>query len=265
MKISLLQMDVCYKNKKQNINKLRRMLESATEIGEMVLLPELFSTGYVFSDPSEIHALAEVIVGGYTLSELQALASEFDTLLVAGIAEKMGDGYFNSVVVVSSSGLRTSYRKISQTNMDKQYFSRGHDLAIFSLAGITFGVVICFDIWFPEIVREYAKRGVDVLLHPANFGGSQSHVIARARAIENNLWVATCNRIGNEKIVGMDANYCGGSRVIDGLGNIISSVEQQETLISCEIHVDTEKSKTVIGVELADEIFQINSCIGTKG
>jgi len=258
MKITLLQMDVCYKNKDKNINKLRSMLGSAGDVGDMVLLPELFSTGYVFSDPSEIHELSEVIVGGHTLNELQALASEFDTTLVAGIAEKMDDVYFNSVVVVSSKGLQTCYRKISQTNIDKKYFARGHDLAIFSLAGITFGVVTCFDIWFPEIVREYAKRGVDVLLHPANFGGPQSHIIAQARAIENNFWVATCNRIGNEKITSMEASYCGGSRVIDGVGNIVAAVEQQETLITCEISVDTEKAKTVIGVELADEILKIN-------
>ncbi len=261
MKITLLQMDVCYKNKQKNINKLRRMLGAATEIGDMVLLPEMFLTGYLFNDPYEIHELSEVISDSDTMTELQRLASEFDTLLVAGIAEKVGDTYFNSTIVVSSGGLQTHYRKISQTNIDKRYFSRGHDLAIFSLAGITFGVVICFDIWFPEIVREYTKRGVDVLLHPANFGGRQSHVIARARAIENNVWVATCNRIGNEKITDMEVSYCGGSRVIDGVGNIIGAVEQQETLITCDIAIGTPKAKTVIGVELADEIFKINTCL----
>ncbi|TMO45456.1 carbon-nitrogen hydrolase family protein, partial [Pseudoalteromonas ruthenica] len=80
--------------------------------------------------------------------------------------------------------------------------------------GIRLGVVICFDLWFPEIVREYVSQEVDILLHPANFGGEQSFHIARARAIENGLYVVTCNRIGEENIRGINGYYCGKSQVI---------------------------------------------------
>ena len=82
MKISLIQMDVCYKNKAENLERLRHFLRSADDLGDLVLLPELFTTGYLFETPTEIHALSETTTDGATVKALQALATEYNLSLI---------------------------------------------------------------------------------------------------------------------------------------------------------------------------------------
>ena len=177
---------------------------------------------------------------------------------VTGTPKQDGDRYFNACVVISPTGVEHVYRKISQTNIDKQYFERGDHLVSFKHKGVTFGLAICFDIWFPEIIREYARRGVDVLLHPANFGGEQSLHIARARAIENAMYVVTCNRIGRELVNGIDGDYCGQSRVIDPKGNVLFSAGSASSLKTMDINLQENPNKAVIGVGLVNEISDIS-------
>ena len=125
-----------------------------------MLLPELFSTGYIFNHPDEIHELSESFDQSETIQSLSRLAQKHNTLIVAGIAESHNKRFYNSVAVIDGDGLLTSYRKISQTRIDKKYFSRGISPVMFKHKGVTFGVAICFDLWFPEIIREYAKAGL---------------------------------------------------------------------------------------------------------
>lgn len=257
MKISVAQLRVSYKDKQKNLQNLRQLLQKASVVGDLVLLPELFSTGYLFAEADEIVQLGEPVDNSSTLQALQLMAAEFNTILVAGFAEKQGADLYNSVAVVSASEVMGVYRKISSTNIDKRYFKRGQDLLVFEHQGIRFGILICFDLWFPEIVREYVRQEVDVLLHPANFGGEQSLHIARARAIENGLYVVTCNRIGEENIQGIKGYYCGRSQIIDPAGNGLMSLGANEELRSLDINIDHKTARTVLGVDLETEVEAI--------
>ncbi|WP_252178235.1 carbon-nitrogen hydrolase family protein [Endozoicomonas sp. 4G] len=259
MKISVAQLRVSYKNKQDNLQNLRQLLQQTSSVGDLVLLPELFSTGYLFAEAEEIFQLGEPVDNSSTLQALQLMAAEFNTILVAGFAEKQGANLYNSVAVVSASEVMGVYRKISSTNIDKRYFKRGQDLLVFEHQGVRFGVVICFDLWFPEIVREYVRQKVDVLLHPANFGGEQSLHIARARAIENGLYVATCNRIGEENIQGIQGFYCGKSQVIDPAGNSLMSLGASEELKSLDMNINHKTVRTVLGVALESEVEVIST------
>jgi len=261
MKISLAQLDVCYKNKVENIRQLRHLLATSSDLGEIILLPELFSTGYIFDTSQEIHELSETITDSTIIADLQIIATEYKITIVAGIAEKDKDQYFNSVVIVNETGVQATYRKIAQTNIDKRYFSRGNNLVTVCQSGVTFGILICFDIWFPELVRAYVNRGVDVLLHPANFGGQQSFIVANSRAIENNIMIATCNRIGSEQAMGIEATYCGGSQLVDGSGNLIVKAGSSKTLETVEFPVNASSERAVLGVNLNDEISEINALL----
>lgn len=263
MKITTVQMDVNYKNKTENIATVRKLLNEADSLGEVVLLPELFSTGYLFNDPSEIHALSESLDDSQTLRDLQAIATLYDVLIVAGIAEKAGDCFYNTAVLVDKYGLKDKYRKIALTNVDKQYFSRGRDIVTFEHLGVTFGLAICFDLWFPEIIRQYTEKGVDVLLHPANFGGEQSLYIARARAIENSMFVFTCNRIGREETNVISGSYCGKSQAISPVGVPLMLCGSGTEVQTLTIDIDAGKDKKVIGVNLLEEMTEItNEIIG---
>lgn len=256
MKITIIQSDVIHKNRSANFDKLSETLSEVEEVGDIVLLPELFATGYIFDTADEIHALSENYNRSPSIDKLSLLAQQYNTVMVAGIAEQDGNEFFNTVAVVSGSGLICKYRKISQTNVDRQYFSRGNYPITFEHKGFTFAVAICFDIWFPEIIRHYINDGVDVLLHPANFGGEQSLQISTACAIENNIYIATCNRVGQE--VGKDfvATYCGSSQVCNPNGEHIlklNSVENVQTINISKL----SGVKKVIGVNLNDEIKNI--------
>lgn len=261
MKISIAQINVIHKNKAENLKQISKLLAEADTIGDIVLLPELFTTGYIFESPKEIHKLAERYDNSKTIKHLSQLSKKYNTVIVAGIAERDNDKYFNSVAVVNESGLHTQYRKISQTNIDKQYFSRGHQLITFTHKDVTFGIAICFDIWFPEIVRNYAKQGVDILLHPANFGGKQSLLISRACAIQNSIYVVTCNRTGADITKTMTGDYCGASQICSPSGNCITLLGDETTLTTTEINIDHTQPKKIIGVTLNEEISHISNLL----
>jgi len=261
MKISIIQTDVSYKNKHENINRVTDLLATAKSIGDVVLLPELFSTGYIFNEASEIHGLSEKYADSETIESLRLLAKKFNTLIVAGVAESTGDEYFNTVAVVDENGLKAKYRKISQTNIDRQYFSRGQELITFEHQGIKFGIAICFDLWFPEIIRKYSKLGVDVLLHPSNFGGEQSLQISRARAIENSMYVVTCNRVGSDITKALTGKYRGCSQICSPSGHYLLRLGDEHTLATVEIDVDVAAPKQVIEVALDEERSVISNLL----
>lgn len=255
---TIVQLKVDYKNKHKNIAAVDKILADSTDVGDITLLPEMFSTGYIFDSAEEIHNLSEDFSNSVTISHLTEMAKTYQTMFVAGIAEKEGDQYYNSVAVVDENGLRYKYRKISQNRIDKQYFSRGEDLLIFEHNGLKLGVVICFDIWFPELMRKY--EGVDVILHPANFGGQQSFAIAQARALESGLHILTCNRVGEDITSEFTAHYCGGSRVYNPKGEEIlrlDDTQSSETVVIEDLSIAPQYN----GISLQDEINKIRNIL----
>ncbi|WP_086967822.1 carbon-nitrogen hydrolase family protein [Vibrio coralliirubri] len=256
--ITLIQLEVEYKNKQKNIDSVSDLLEAESSVGDITLLPELFTTGYIFNEAEEIHELAEDFADSSTIDSLSQLAAKHHTLILAGIAEKDGGQYYNSVVVVDASGLRHKYRKISQTKFDKQYFSRGEERLTFEYKGLKFGVAICFDIWFPEIMRGY--QSVDVILHPANFGGHHSFAIAQARALEEGCHVVTCNRVGQDVVDAFTATYCGGSRVYSPKGELMTQLNEKQSIETVSIQ-DLSIAPQYNGIDVEDEMQQITALL----
>ncbi|MEZ8358379.1 carbon-nitrogen hydrolase family protein [Vibrio splendidus] len=256
--ITLIQLEVEYKNKQKNIESVSDLLEAESTVGDVTLLPELFTTGYIFNDAEEIHELAEDFNDSSTIDSLTQMAAKHHTLIVAGIAEKDSGQYYNSVVVVDGSGLLHKYRKVSQTKFDKQYFSRGCELLTFELKGLKFGVAICFDIWFPEIMRAY--QSVDVILHPANFGGHHSFAIAQARALEEGCHVVTCNRVGQDVVDAFTATYCGSSRTYSPKGDLMLQLNDKQSVETVSIQ-DPSIAPQYNGIDVENEIQQITALL----
>ncbi|MEZ9184900.1 carbon-nitrogen hydrolase family protein [Vibrio splendidus] len=256
--VTLVQLEVEYKNKQKNLSRVSELLEAETSVGDITLLPELFTTGYIFNDAEEIHELAEDFNDSTTIDSLTQMAAKHHTLIVAGIAERDSGQYYNSVVVVDGSGLRHKYRKISQTKFDKQYFSRGCELLTFEHKGLKFGVAICFDIWFSEIMRAY--QSVDVILHPANFGGHHSFAIAQARALEEGCHVVTCNRVGQDVVDAFAATYCGSSRTYSPKGDLMLQLNDKQSVETVSIQ-DLSIAPQYNGIDFEDEIQQITALL----
>ncbi len=262
MYITINQINIKHNDTKKNIQNALRIIESEKPAaGTLFLFPELFTSGYLFDDEKDIHTLSEEYSSGNSIATLNEAARDYGITIVAGIAEKSANQYFNTAAIIDSNGLRHLYRKITQTKIDRQYFNRGGQLTTFEYQGVTFGITICFDIWFPEIIRKYTEQNIDVLLHLANFGGEQSLHIARARAIENNIHVITCNRVGAESTKEIQGTYCGKSQVISPTGEVLVSLGSEEEVVTVELDIEAGRRKKVIGVDLLDEIQAINNAL----
>ena len=127
--------------------------------------------------------------------------------------------------------------------------------------GLTIGLAICFDLWFPEVIRRYTEKNTDVLLHLANFGGEQTLLMAQARAMENSLFICTCNRVGTENTKTINGFYRGNSQVVAPLGQTIFRAGQQAEVHTVELNVNQEPAKQFSGISLQKELSTIRKLL----
>ena len=153
-----------------NRTNCRTAVESAARDGaQIVVLPELASSGYVFADRDELSSAAETRDGA-TIAEWADLASAFGLTIVGGFPEAAGDAIYNSAALVDGSGLRAVYRKAHLWDTENRVFDRGDDLPIVvDTEHGRVGVMICYDVEFPEWVRAVALSGADLLCAPVNW------------------------------------------------------------------------------------------------
>ncbi|MFQ5912374.1 MAG: nitrilase-related carbon-nitrogen hydrolase [Nitrospinota bacterium] len=190
---------------------------------ELIVLPELFNTGYQFVSEGEVRELAEPIPGGETCGALMDLAHERRTHIVAGLAECDGDVSFNSSVLVGPEGYLGRYRKLHLFSEEKRWFQPGGEPPpVFDVRDVKLGLMICFDWIFPETARMLALQGADILCHPANLIYTLCHQAMVVRCIENRVFAVTCNRTGQDaRKPGETLTYTGGSQVVDPQGRIL--------------------------------------------
>ena len=252
MRITLVQTDVVHGDPGANLTFLEEGLPE--DPGDLVVLPELATAGYVFDDRSQVEALAETLAQSSSVTRLTGIAKQFRTKIVMGLPERDGELLYNTVVVVGPEGLCGRYRKCFLSSLDQRYYARGGRIEIVEVAGFRVGLMICLDIWFPELAREYIRAGVDLFVHCGNFGAPESLAIARARAIEGNTPVVTCNRVGTEPYGGVDAFYRGQSQVIDDQGARIHRCGSQSEVVTVELDLLPRTPKRLFGVDLFGEI-----------
>ncbi len=193
---------------------------------DLLVLPELFATGYTFVSKQETAELAER-TPGETSTFLENIAKKIDGVVVGGFIEKDGNKLFNSAMMVDSSGIKTIYRKIHLFNKEKLWFVQGDlPFSVIKLVekkGVKVGIMICFDWIFPEAARTLALRGADIIAHPANLVLPYCQNAMITRSISNRVFSITCNRIGNEVRSGKhgedDFLFTGGSQILDQKGH----------------------------------------------
>jgi 5-aminopentanamidase len=193
---------------------------AASAGAEIVVLPELSASGYVFRDMDEAAALAEP-ADGPTAAGWAAFARRQGVTIVGGICESGADGLlYNTALVVDAGGVRAAYRKAHLWDAEKLVFTPGDEPPpVIETAGTSLAVMICYDLEFPEWARLPALAGACLLCVPANWpalprpdGERPMEVIrAQAAASTNRMFVAVCDRAGAER--GVD--WVGGSVIID--------------------------------------------------
>ncbi|MEU8527922.1 MULTISPECIES: nitrilase-related carbon-nitrogen hydrolase [Streptomyces] len=199
-----------------------RAIEAAAAAGVKVLvLPELANTGYVFRDAAHAAELAEPVDGPTVTAWVEA-AARHDLILVAGFCERDENGVVrNSAVLIDPAGVRALYRKAHLFGaVEKAVFVPGDERPpVVDTAVGRIGVMVCYDVEFPEWVRDVALRGADLLCAPVNWplfprpeGERAAEVVrVQADAAVNRMFVAACDRAGTENGV----EWTGGSVITD--------------------------------------------------
>lgn len=190
---------------------------------ELVVLPELWSTGYVFSSRAEVASLAEDARAGPTARALHAAARRERRHYVAGFAERSRGRFYNSAMLVGPAGVRAVYRKLHLFEREQTWFSRGNlPLAVHRVGAARLGLMICFDWRFPEVARVLALAGADVIAHPSNLVFAQAQDALRTRALENRVAIVTANRTGVETRPGGRVPFTGRSQILDADGVVLA-------------------------------------------
>lgn len=204
----------------ENLERIFRRLEDAK--ADIIVLPELCLSGYLFSSRKELARYAENVPDGHSCSLLLNFCLQKNLNLILGIAEKAGTRIFNSAILVTTSGTIHTYRKIHLFTDEKDLFDPGDlPFPIFTIGQVRIGMLICFDYFFPESSRTLALRGAQIICHPANLVLDYAQSMTITRAQENRIFWVLANRTGIEELDGKMMNFTGRSQIVAPDGKIL--------------------------------------------
>ncbi len=239
VKIACCQIEPTIGEKEKNVEKtLRFAREAACSGADIILLPELVNTGYIFSTREEAFKLAEVVPGGETTKKWEEFAEDQGVYLAAGIAEREGHRLYNSSVLIGPEGFIGSYRKLHLWNREKFFFEPGNlGLQVYHTPIGRMGMIICYDMWFPELIRIHALQGVDLVLNVTNWvSGSQedkdsrvTEAVCVAQAHLSSVFMAAADRIGVER----GQTFLGRSMIVSPTGEVLAgpaSFDKEEVI-----------------------------------
>lgn len=221
---------------------------AASQGADLCVLPELASSGYTFASVEEAAACAEDVADGSgpTVAALIGVSAETGMHIVCGVDERDGDCRHNSAVLIGPSGVLATYRKLHLFFDEQSWFTPGVDLPVVGLPFGRVGMVICYDLWFPEAVRALALAGAELVAVPTNWvssfkrtvyddrGYCQGDYVAMAAAAQNGVVMACADRIGEERglrflgasiIVGADGWPVAGPAPADSEAMLVADVD----------------------------------------
>ena len=201
MKIGYIQTEPIFLDCEANLDHAAKLLEGVRD-ADIVVLPELFNTGYNFQEASQLEPLAEDANTGRTSLLLQEIAKDNDQYIAAGYAESKGGKIYNSQLFVGPQGFISSYRKVHLYFNEKRFFAPGDRFDVYDLGDIKVGLMVCFDWFFPESMRTLMLKGADLVLHSANLVLPYCPNSMVTRCLENRVFAVTCNRVGEEHGLG---------------------------------------------------------------
>ncbi|WP_432403520.1 carbon-nitrogen family hydrolase [Wukongibacter sp. M2B1] len=237
-KASMIQLDIIYKEPEKNLIKVQELVKEAMKDDpDMIILPETWTTGYSEEVFHDIDKYAED-ENGKVVSSLKELALNNEIWIVGGsIPEKNEEGIYNTIFLIDRNGeIKGKYRKMHlYSAMDEdEGFKNGENMPVFETEFGKISLMTCYDIRFVELSRTYAVRGAEAIIVVSNFPNPKLNhwrILLQARAIENQLYIIACNRVGEAG----ESSYFGHSLVIDPWGNIVKEGDEEETILTGEI------------------------------
>ncbi len=232
MILNLVQYNPEWENKEANKNKILRLIGNKPLPDSTFIFPELTLTGFTMK--SEIYSED---LKGETFYFFSKIALENNLNIIFGLIENKDGLLYNSLVHIGSSGeLISKYHKIHPFTFSEEnkHYLRGEKPVITDINGWKTGFSICYDLRFPELFRQYGKERAELIIVIANWPDTRIEhwkVLLRARAIENQCYVAGVNRVGNNPRL----HYNGFSGIYDPMGNEIASISEIEKVITADI------------------------------
>jgi predicted amidohydrolase len=210
----LAQLRPALRNTSRNLETARKIITENGDV-DLAVFPELFLSGYTTSKPEELALDLE----GSEMAAIARLARETSTAVILGAPERAPAGIANSAICVDRYGdITGSYRKTHLFGSERDAYFAGDELLIVDLDGVRAGIMICFDIEFPEVARALAKAGANLLVTiSANMDpfGRDHNVFATARALENGVPHLYVNQVGK----GETFTFAGGTLIVSADGD----------------------------------------------
>jgi len=254
--ITLIQPDLCWEDKTANLGHFETLIEGIKEKTQLVILPEMFSTGFSMRPA----ALAETM-DGPTVAWMKQMAARKKIILTGSLIIEEEGHYYNRLIWMLPNGQYGIYDKrhrFAYAGEDEQY-TPGHRRLIASVNGWKVNLLVCYDLRFPVWSRQQMQRPpmpvtqppatpgpdpseaptvapeYDLLVYVANWPERRSHAwktLLQARAIENQVYVVGVNRVGND---GNNIYHSGDSMVVDPLGEVLYHAHKEESVFTCTL------------------------------
>ena len=263
IKVALAQIRCKRGDKAENIRKIESKVTKAKQQGaELVIFPELSLTGYTMRD--QIYELAETIPG-HSTTVLEKLAKKTGTYIVFGmpeLSEKTQATIYNAAVLVGPNGFIGKYRKMylptHSVFEEKRYFRPGYQTAVFETELGKIGLIICYDIFFPEVSRLTRLKGAQLIVCISASPATRRtffETLTAARAIENTAFLAYLNLVGIED----GLQFWGGSRLVGPNGKtLVQAKYDEEDLVIGDInYADIRPTEAFVPIlkDLRPELF----------
>ncbi len=218
-------------NREENFKWVSGLLQSHSSDAarEFMILPELFAIGFRYDDYKTLGPG----VPGPTSHFIETIAEEHSAYVVCTGLESSESKFYNTLVMATPDGKTLgTYRKMHPFQSERDVFDGGDKIVLFDLPGIRVGVEICYDVRFPEVTRRLALEGAELVLIPAAFPDPRAahwDNLVLARAIENQLFVAAANRVGEAFD---NKTYFGHSQVVDPWGVRLTRINSERQIFA---------------------------------
>ncbi|MDR6224720.1 carbon-nitrogen family hydrolase [Desmospora profundinema] len=237
MRISLIQMDVAFGDPAVNQRRVAKKLAQVVEREhpDVVALPEMWNAGY------DLTRLDRIADRGELVEWMGQKSREYGITLMGGsIAEVKDGGHYNASYVFSPQGdVVAQYRKLHLFRLmeEEKFLLPGPEGPVtFPIGGYRAGMIICYDVRFPEMVRSLALEGAELLFVSAEWPHPRLNhwrILNQARAIENQMAVAAINRVGSDP----NNTFCGHSMVLDPWGKVLAEGGEGEETLTVDLEL----------------------------
>ena len=248
MRVASVQSNVVFGDAEANADRaIEKLKELKAQGVDLAIFPEAYLTGYCV-ETCEAAAAVAISSDSNAIARINQACQDLDILAVVGYAESNGATIYNTAVLLEPGEHPRYYRKthLPELGLDK-FVQAGQELPVFETRLGKIGILICFDLRPPEATRVLALNGAELLVLPTNWPvGAEisAEFISVARAAENRIFVATCNRVGEEN----GFSFIGQSKIIDVSGKVLAAAGSVEETIIADIDMLVARQKRTVAI-----------------